>query len=208
MIFVAFEGIDGAGLTTHARLTERYLESRGLRVVLTKEPTDGLIGGLIRACLRGEWRADPMTLQLLFAADRCHHVNTVILPALRAGRAVVTDRYLFSSLAYGSLDLDYEWLKVLNSKFPLPHVTFILDIEPAVAVERIRQDRFALELFEELEKLERVRSTYLRIAGEFRDVHVVKTDDEVEEVQAKINSILDRYLERLERGEARHGSAV
>ncbi|MCC6004852.1 MAG: hypothetical protein LM590_10980, partial [Thermofilum sp.] len=72
VIFVAFEGIDGAGLTTHARLTERFLESKGFKVVLTKEPTDGLVGGLIRACLRGEWRTDPMTLQLLFAADRSH----------------------------------------------------------------------------------------------------------------------------------------
>ena len=197
MIFVAFEGIDGAGLTTHARLTERFLESKGLKVVLTKEPTDGLVGGLIRACLRGEWKADPMTLQLLFAADRSHHVNTVILPALKSGRAVVTDRYLFSSLAYGSLDLDYEWLKLVNSRFPLPHVTFVLDIEPEVAIRRIREDRFAIELFEELEKLERVRAAYSRIAKEFENVHVVKTDDEVDEVQKKIEEVLGKQLAEL-----------
>ncbi|MEM1631408.1 MAG: dTMP kinase [Thermofilum sp.] len=195
VILVAFEGIDGAGLTTHARLTEKFLESRGLRVVLTKEPTDGLIGGLIRACLRGEWRADPMTLQLLFAADRCHHVNTVILPALRAGRAVVTDRYIFSSLAYGSLNLDYEWLKTVNSKFPLPDVTFILDIEPEVAVARIREDRFAVELFEEIEKLERVRTAYFRISEEFPNIHVIRTDDEPEVVQRKIEGVLESVLE-------------
>jgi len=197
VIFVAFEGIDGAGLTTHARLTERFLESKGLKVVLTKEPTDGLVGGLIRACLRGEWKADPMTLQLLFAADRSHHVNTVILPALKSGRAVVTDRYLFSSLAYGSLDLDYEWLKLVNSRFPLPHVTFVLDIEPEVAIRRIREDRFAIELFEELEKLERVRAAYSRIAKEFENVHVVKTDDEVDEVQKKIEEVLGKQLAEL-----------
>ncbi|MEM0344582.1 MAG: dTMP kinase [Thermofilaceae archaeon] len=197
MIFVAFEGIDGAGLTTHARLTEKYLESKGFRTILTKEPTDGLIGGLIRACLRGEWRTDPMTLQLLFAADRCHHVNTVILPALRAGRAVVTDRYLFSSLAYGSLDLDYEWLKSLNSRFPLPDITFVLDIEPNIALARIREDRFAIELFEEVEKLERVRSAYRRVAAEFANVYVIRTDDEVEEVQRKVEALIDECLERL-----------
>lgn len=196
MIFVAFEGIDGAGLTTHARLTERFLERKGFKVVLTKEPTDGLVGGLIRACLRGEWKADPMTLQLLFAADRCHHVNTVIIPALRSGRAVVTDRYLFSSLAYGSLDLDYEWLKVVNSKFPLPDITFILDIEPDTALRRIHEDRFAIELFEELEKLERVRAAYLKIANEFGNVHVVKTDDEIEEVQRKIEVVIEEQLRK------------
>ena len=197
MIFVAFEGIDGAGLTTHARLTEQFLESKGFKVVLTKEPTDSLSGGLIRACLRGEWKTDPMTLQLLFAADRSHHVNTVILPALKSGRAVVTDRYLFSSLAYGSLDLDYEWLKLVNSRFPLPHVTFVLDIEPEVAIRRIREDRFAIELFEELEKLERVRAAYSRIAKEFENVHVVKTDDEVDEVQKKIEEVLGKQLAEL-----------
>ncbi|RLE83496.1 MAG: dTMP kinase [Thermoprotei archaeon] len=197
MIFVAFEGIDGAGLTTHARLTERYLESRGIKTILTKEPTDGLIGGLIRACLRGEWRTDPMTLQLLFAADRSHHVHSLIIPALRSGKAVVSDRYLFSSLAYGSLDLDYEWLKEINSRFPLPHVTFILDLEPLEALRRIREDRFALELFEELEKLERVRRAYMRIAREYRNVFVVKTDDEIEEVQGRIEEILEEALNKL-----------
>lgn len=197
MIFVAFEGIDGAGLTTHARLTEKYLVTRGFRVVLTKEPTDGLIGGLIRACLRGEWRADSMTLQLLFAADRCHHVNTVVLPALKSGRAVVTDRYVFSSLAYGSLDLDYEWLKKVNSNFPLPDVTFVLDIEPEIAISRIREDRFAVELFEEAEKLERVRRAYLRIARDFPNVHVIRTDDEPGEVQKRIELVLEDLLAAL-----------
>lgn len=197
MIFIAFEGIDGAGLTTHARLTEKYLESRGFKVVLTKEPTDGLIGGLIRACLRGEWRADPMTLQLLFAADRCHHVNSVIHPALRNGRAVVTDRYLFSSLAYGSLDIDYGWLKSINSKFPLPDITFVLDIEPSIAIARIKADRFAIELFEEVEKLERVRTAYMRIAEEFSNVYIIRTDNEVEEVQRKVEVLIDECLERL-----------
>lgn len=196
MIFVAFEGIDGAGLTTHARMTEHYLKGKGVETVLTKEPTEGLIGGLIRACLRGEWRADPMTLQLLFAADRCHHVNTVVLPALKSGRAVVTDRYVFSSLAYGSLDLSYEWLREVNSRFLLPDVTFILDIEPALAIARIKEDRFTVELFEELEKLERVRSAYARIAHEFKDVHVIRTDDDVGEVQRKIEGVLNKYLER------------
>lgn len=196
MLFIAFEGIDGAGLTTHARMTERYLEGKGLKVVLTKEPTDGLVGGLIKACLRGEWKADPMTLQLLFAADRCHHVNTVISPALRSGRVVVTDRYLFSSLAYGSLNLDYEWLKVVNSLFPLPDLTFILDLNPLEAIRRIKEDRFAVELFEEVEKLEKVRKAYLKIAREYRGVHVVETDDEIGEVQRKIEEILERHLSK------------
>ncbi len=194
-MFVVFEGIDGAGLTTHARLTEKFLRERGYRVLLTKEPTDGLIGGLIRAALRGEWKAEPETLQLLFAADRCRHVARVIAPALKEGYVVISDRYLFSSLAYGSLDCDYEWLKAVNSRFPLPDVTFVLDLDPEVAVRRIKEDRFAFELFERLEKLAKVREAYLRIAEEFPNVHVVATDDDIENVQRKIEEILVSHME-------------
>lgn len=194
-MFIVFEGIDGAGLTTHARLTEGYLRGRGFRVLLTKEPTDGLIGGLIRAALRGEWEAEPETLQLLFAADRSRHVNRVIMPALEEGVFVVSDRYLFSSLAYGSLDCDYEWLKEVNSRFPLPDVTFVLDLDPEVAVRRIKEERFAFELFERIEMLENVRRAYLRIAREYPNVYVVQTDDEVEAVQKRIEDILAKHLE-------------
>jgi len=189
-------------LTTHARLTERFLEARGIPTILTKEPTEGLIGGLIRACLRGEWRTSNRTLQLLFAADRSHHVENLILPALRKGRAVISDRYLFSSLAYGSLELDYEWLKAINAGFPLPHMTFILDIDPEEAVRRIREDRFAVELFEEREKLARVREAYRRIAGDFENVFVVRTDDGIGEVQARIEELI---LDRLEQRRCGHG---
>jgi len=193
-MFLVFEGIDGAGLTTHARMTEKYLVHRGYKVLLTKEPTDGLIGGLIRAALRGEWEAEPETLQLLFAADRSRHVSRVIAPALKKGYAVISDRYLFSSLAYGSLECDYEWLKEVNSRFPLPDVTFVLDLDPEVAVRRIKQERFAFELFERIEMLDNVRRAYLRIAREYPNVFVVQTDDEVGAVQRKIENILARHL--------------
>jgi len=199
MLFIVFEGIDGAGLTTHARLTERFLEARGIPTILTKEPTDGLIGGLIRACLRGEWKTNNKTLQLLFAADRSHHVESLILPALRKGKAVVSDRYLFSSLAYGSLSLDYEWLKTINSGFPLPHVTFILDLEPKEAVKRIREDRFAVELFEEHEKLSKVRRAYRRIAEDFENVFIIETDDSIEDVQLRIEKIITEKLKNIRR---------
>jgi len=189
-LFIVFEGIDGAGLTTHATLTEKFLQRMGFKVLLTKEPTDGLIGGLIRAALRKEWTADPATLQLLFAADRSRHVKKVIKPALKKGVHVISDRYLFSSLAYGSLNLSVEWLKTVNSPFPLPDITFLLDISPEEAVKRIKGERFAVELFEEIEKLSKVRKAFLQLAEQYPNFYILKTDDEVEEVQRKIEEII------------------
>ena len=189
-LFIVFEGIDGAGLTTHATLTEKFLQRMGFKVLLTKEPTDGLIGGLIRAALRKEWTADPATLQLLFAADRSRHVKKVIKPALKKGVHVISDRYLFSSLAYGSLNLSVEWLKTVNSPFPLPDITFLLDISPEEAVKRIKGERFAVELFEEIEKLSKVRKAFLQLAEQYPNFYILKTDDEVKEVQKKIEEII------------------
>ena len=198
-LFIVFEGIDGAGLTTHAGLTEKYLLKKGFKVVLTKEPTDGLIGGLIRAALRGEWDPEPETLQLLFAADRSRHVSAVIKPALERGMVVISDRYMFSSLAYGSLQCDYEWLKMVNSIFPVPDLTFVLDLEPEEAVKRIKEARFEVELFEEVEKLSRVRETYMRIAEEYENIYVIKTDDEISEVQNEIERTIEAYLSKKRR---------
>lgn len=194
-LFIVFEGIDGAGLTTHATLTEKFLQRMGFKVLLTKEPTDGLIGGLIRAALRKEWTADPATLQLLFAADRSRHVKKVIKPALKKGVHVISDRYLFSSLAYGSLNLNVEWLKTVNSPFPLPDITFLLDISPEEAVKRIKGERFAVELFEEIEKLSKVRKAFLQLAEQYPNFYILKTDDEVEEVQKKIEEIILKKMD-------------
>ena len=191
--FIAIEGIDGAGLSTHTVLLGDYLSSKGYNVVLTKEPTDGLVGGLIRAALRGEWKTDPRTLQLLFAADRSHHLENYIKPALKEGKVVITDRYLFSSLAYGSLNLDYDWLKKINSKFLLPDVTIILDVDPQEALRRIRKSRFGFELFEELEKLTKVRETYKRIAKEY-SAYIVNTFRSIDEVHKIIIEIVEKEM--------------
>jgi len=192
-VFIAFEGIDGAGLTTQALLLEKYLREKGYRVVLTKEPTDGLLGGIIKAALRGEWKTDPATLQLLFAADRSHHVRHCILPALSEGKIVVCDRYVLSSLAYGSVDLDYEWLLEINKVFPVPDITFILDLEPKIALERIRASRFSYELFENSFKLNAVRENYLRLANKYDNSVIIDASKSIEEV----HSTVCRYVEKI-----------
>ena len=193
-LFIVFEGIDGAGLTTQAKLLERYLRKKGYNVILTKEPTDSLIGGLIRAALRCEWKTDPVTLQLLFAADRSHHVTHYILPSLRNGKIVISDRYLFSSLAYGSIDCDYDWLLTINKHFPLPDLTIVLDVPAQIAINRIAESRFGFELFENIEKLEQVRRNYHKIVREFDNMIIVDGTKSIEEVHREIVKQVEKLL--------------
>ena len=196
-ILIAFEGIDGAGLTTQAVLLKQHLEQKGYDTLLTKEPTNGLIGGLVRACLRGEWHTSNRVLQLLFTADRAHHLEYEVIPALNSGRIVICDRYMFSTIAYGSLELEYEWLKQLNSKFPVPDLTVIIDVKPETSIRRIRSSRVGYELFEDLGRLENVRRVYIElIVKDFRNMHVVDGEGSIDQVHSEVKRIVDEYLSK------------
>lgn len=96
--FIAIEGIDGAGISTQAAKLKDWLTGMGRKAILTKEPTNGLIGGIIRACINKELALTPTTLQLLYAADRMQHLHAEIEPAIKSGKIVVTDRYALPGL--------------------------------------------------------------------------------------------------------------
>ena len=134
MAFVAVEGIDGSGKSTVIGLLAEMLP----RVYVTKEPSDGPIGRLIREwALRGG-SIDPHVDALLFAADRIEHYKREIEPKLRENFLVVTERYIESSIAYqGAAGVSIEFIKYVNSSVPRPDLTVILDVDPQIAVERI-----------------------------------------------------------------------
>ena len=131
--FIVFEGIDGSGKSTQAGLLFHYLKERKKRVHSTSEPTQYLIGGLIKSWLAKDWQSTPDCLQLLFAADRAYHLDKEIIPLLKKGVTVVCDRYSLSTLAYGALELDLDWLITLNQNFIAPDVTFLLNTPPKSA---------------------------------------------------------------------------
>ena len=125
--FIVFEGLDGAGSSTQIELLSRSLKKRGSDAIVTKEPTNNIVGGIIRGQLTGDWKSSMECLQLLFAADRAHHLERLILPALKDKKVVLSDRYFFSTVAFGSLDIDKDWLLALNSRFVLPDLTILLN---------------------------------------------------------------------------------
>ncbi len=184
--FVVIEGLDGSGASTQAAMLSEYLASSGYKALVTKEPTNNLIGGLIRGQLTHEWKSNPECLQLLFAADRSHHLEKEIIPALEQGFIVISDRYMYSSLAFGSIDCDMDWLKSINSKFMVPDVSIILDVPPETYVERIGRSRAGFELFEDKSKLEKVRRAFDLLSKEYPGVAAIDGTQPVNRVSMAI----------------------
>lgn len=189
-VLIAIEGIDGAGSTTQARLLAQWLKRRGLSVVLTKEPTKGEVGRLIRRRLKKRV-VSPWVDALLFAADRAMHVQEVILPALKQGLIVVTDRYVESSIAYQVAEgAELEWIEAINSFAPKPDLTIILDLPPRQALARKTGPR---EGFEEEGFLSKVRELYLTRARE-KNYFVVNADRALEEVHVDVRRVVEGFL--------------
>lgn len=177
--FIAFEGIDGCGKSTAARAVAERIRASGRLVLLTKEPTGSSIGRKIRRILAGGTPVvEPMELQRLFVEDRRDHIERIILPALRAGTIVVSDRYWLSTVAYGMLNKPREKLialheKILGKGFLRPDRTLLLDLEPTTALERMQGSRRTLTHFEKLEKLSRIRENYRSLVRANGDVVTV-----------------------------------
>jgi len=166
--FIVLEGLDGAGTTTQGALLAARLLEHGIRVELTKEPTDGPIGKLARAFTDGDRHFESETVALLFAADRLEH-TVEIRGLLEAGTWVVSDRYVASSLAYQtSQGLPFEWVRTLNSRAMEPDATVFVDTPVATCVERLAaRGEFNTGPFDQAAALEKARELYLRA---FREV--------------------------------------
>lgn len=172
-LWVTFEGGDGSGKTTQAGLLEEWLRESGRTVVRTREPGGTEVGNLIRDIVlhhRGD--IAPRAEALLYAADRAHHVATLVRPALERGEVVIQDRYLDSSVAYQGagrvLDADeIRRLSLWATGGALPDLTVLLDLDPAAARRRLDADDKPFDRLE-AEKADfhaRVRSAYLGLAA-------------------------------------------
>lgn len=149
-VFVSFEGGDGAGKSTQVALLGHHLAALGREVVVTREPGGTPLGvELRRAILHGE-DLHPRTEALLYAADRAHHVASLVRPALARGAVVLTDRYLDSSVAYQGTGRglgadEVERLSLWAVEDLLPDLTVLLDLDPAVGLTRLTGDPDRLE---------------------------------------------------------------
>lgn len=185
--FIVFEGLDGSGQTTEAKLLADYLSKLGKKVVLTKEPTlDSEAGKKIKKVLDGEITMTPKELQELFVEDRREHVKNLITPALNEEKFVISDRYFFSTIAYGAMNLDKEWLIEINKDFPLPDATFLLQVRPEICLERIKSRGQGFKFFEKLEKLKKVWETYKILPQKFANIYLIDGEKSIPEVHEDI----------------------
>ncbi|MEM2535331.1 MAG: dTMP kinase, partial [Candidatus Nezhaarchaeales archaeon] len=190
-LYISFDGIDGAGSTTHTRLLANWLVSKGLRVHTTKEPTAGRIGSVIRNYLHDE-DVHPAIDALLFAADRVEH-SMLIKKLLEEGVIVISDRSLISSLAYQyAQGLELRWLLEIN-KFSLkPDISIILDVSPDISLSRKPSLR---EKFEKQKFLEVVRRNFLDIAFKNQWI-IIDSSRPLEVVASDIRSYVTIELRR------------
>jgi dTMP kinase len=199
--FIAVEGGDGAGKSTQAEALADWIRSKGHEVVLTREPGATAVGKRLRSILLdvSSQGLSHRTEALLYAADRAEHVDTVVRPALERGAVVISDRYIDSSVAYQGAGRDLSATEIARiSRWAtgglVPHLTVLLDVDPATARERFTEAPDRLES-EPAEFHARVRAGFLALAAADPARYlVVDAGQEPEAVTTVIRHRLDRML--------------
>ncbi len=192
---IVLEGIDGAGTTTQAvQLGKRF----GERVHVTREPSDGPSGALIRQILRGEHQPfDHTALALLFAADRLDHLKREIEPHLERGVHVISDRYVISSYVYQSIFTDAAFVRYINRFARAADLTLLLEVPVQMALDRRQTRGMPDELFDPIDYQRRVASEYSEEATRLRERENVRVidgtraaDEVFQTVQAEVEALI------------------
>ena len=196
--FIVFEGIDGAGKTTQiARLAEA-LSGAGRAVFTTAEPTESVIGDLLRAALSGKDDRTPAEMAALFALDRIGH-SRAITAALEAGSDVICDRYYYSSLAYQGCLCDYEWVRRMNCECPdirHPDLCIFLDLDPDTAFDRIAKRGGGTEIYERKETLSLFRRAFHQVFATLSDpVAIIDASVDSDEVAGAVRAAVSDFLQ-------------
>jgi len=191
--FITFEGIDGCGKSTQAKLLLEYMNKSGVETILVREPGGTNISESIREILlhSSSGQMGDRTESLLMTASRTQLTQEVIIPNMDQGKFVIADRYSDSTLAYqgGGRNLDIEWLIELNNYATftlLPDITFFVDIRSEEALKRLDSNKDRIE-GEGIEFQARVRKTYHELAERFNDRYVILDGyGEIDDIHQKV----------------------
>ncbi len=200
--YIVLEGIDGSGKTTQIEKLYDYFISLGKEVVRTREPRkdEGLIGELIQKILNGKTKVPAVAIQYLFSADRGMHHEELILPALKEGKIVISDRCFWSAVPYGVLDLEEDFndntakyilvsqsILSMYHQFTAPDLTFFLDIPVKRAMDRLSKKPHDKEIYEEEKKILKAKQGYDWLLKEFpEEFKVINGAQPVEQVTKEI----------------------
>jgi len=192
-LFIVVEGLDGAGTTTIAGRLAEALRARDLRVRLTAEPTDGPLGSLLRAHVKGDVNLEEQIAALVFTGDRADHLAQYIRPALQRGEWVVCDRYLLSTLAYqGAAGVSREAVLAASDGFDVPDVTFVLDVPEEARTQRLAT-RSKAERYEGAELGDALRRSYEESIELLRSArHRIEVIDSSQPIEKVLEDVLAR----------------
>ena len=201
-VFITFEGCEGCGKSTQVRELENHLKAQGCEVVSTREPGGTSVAESIRSILLdpGNETLSPVTELLLYEAARAQHVRERILPALEAGKTVLSDRFFDSTTAYqgagrGLGAEDVVRLHAIATGGLTPDLTIVIDVPAALGLARATQGGSDRIEREKIDFHERVRAEFLRLAQAEPDrVSVVDGTKSIDDVAAAIREIVDRVL--------------
>jgi dTMP kinase len=189
-VLIVLEGIDGAGTTTQAARLVQALRADGVATHLTREPSDGPVGKLLRNMLGGAHApVDATTMSLLFAADRADHLHREVEPALARGEVVVSDRWYHSSLAYQGTGEERAWIRQLNARARRPDRTIFLEVPAAVAATRRADAGRSDEIFDALPLQERIAANYREVIDALRAterIDVLDGQESPDQVAARV----------------------
>jgi dTMP kinase len=193
-VFICVEGLDGCGKTTQTKLLVERLQKKGYDAIYTAEPSRGEIGGFIKKyCLHGEKRVSSIVEALLFAADRFEHIEKEVIPDLNEGKLVVSDRYVYSSLAYqGAAGIDLEWIEKINEHAIRPALALFIDVEPEAVIQRLKPKKSVME---NLETQRKVREVYVKFV-EKEELAKIDGNKSKQEVADDILTVVLRFLEK------------
>ena len=199
--FIVLEGIDGSGKTTQIHTLEEALKKKNVSVFLTKNPTDHPIGKMIREVLAGTQKIPATARQYLFCADRVVQEEEII-ERLKKGETVISDRYFWSSVAYGMADKDVKDERLLTAysilsfynEFILPDITIFLDVDVDTAVSRF-STKEKLEIYENKAFIAKVKENYDFLLNKFPEAFTIvdsrkDLDSVTKEILEKVEAVL------------------
>ena len=209
--YFAFEGIDGSGKTYQVEQLTAHFHRLGKEVIVTREPrkTGSIVGDLIGKVLLGEIKMSPVAFQYLASADRFLNQEEIVIPALKEGKIVLTDRSFWSVVPYAILDKGVSYLEddskimmvaqgllSMFHQFIIPDTTFFLDVSVDVAYQRLKKKPDEIEIYEKKNKLQKLTKGYHWLLSEFpQEFCQIDANQSVAEVSASVIEIIESKKE-------------
>ena len=199
-LFITFEGCDGCGKTTQLELLEKFLQQKGYETIITREPGAKGLGTKLREILLNyDGEVSSNCESFLFLADRAQHIDTLVKPAINAGKIVLCDRHIDSTVAYQGygrgLDLDQiNYLNNIATGGLKPDLTLLFDVDTETSMKRVGKNQDRMEKAG-IEFQERVRQGYLKLAqAEPERIKVFNSIKTIEQLHSEVIETIQKFL--------------